>query len=143
VIYQWLADNIPGNYQPGIVHGDCHIANTMFNPGDGELLNPRISDIRRIYESEFVSMAREDVSAKILEETRLKLINDIQANITDRHRKFLLSFKARKPDWTLLQLDHAAELPAVRWKMLNLEKINPEKHALAYNNLIETLDRLR
>ncbi|MBM68505.1 MAG: phosphotransferase family protein [Haliea sp.] len=36
-IYQWLADHIPEDFQPGIIHGDCHLANTLFNYHNGEL----------------------------------------------------------------------------------------------------------
>ncbi len=36
-IYQWLEANIPVETEPGILHGDCHMANIMVNPDDGEL----------------------------------------------------------------------------------------------------------
>ena len=36
-IAQWLDDNIPTDYRPGIIHGDCHIGNVMFAPDSGEL----------------------------------------------------------------------------------------------------------
>jgi aminoglycoside phosphotransferase (APT) family kinase protein len=36
-IHIWLENNIPLETTPGIIHGDCHMANTMFNNGDGEL----------------------------------------------------------------------------------------------------------
>ncbi len=36
-VYQWLEDNIPSDFQPGIIHGDCNMANTMFSHTDGEL----------------------------------------------------------------------------------------------------------
>jgi aminoglycoside phosphotransferase (APT) family kinase protein len=36
-IYDWLASNIPAETAPGIIHGDCHMANTMYSTKDGEL----------------------------------------------------------------------------------------------------------
>ena len=36
-IVSWLDDNLPHDYVPGIVHGDCHLANTMFTPDSAEL----------------------------------------------------------------------------------------------------------
>lgn len=36
-IYIWLENNIPAETKPGIIHGDCHMANTMFSNNDGEL----------------------------------------------------------------------------------------------------------
>lgn len=39
------------------------------------------------------------------------------------HRDFLIGFKRGKPDWALLGVDGAAELAAVRWKQVNLDKL--------------------
>jgi len=36
-IARWLADNVPNNYQPGILHGDCHLANLLFCEDTGEV----------------------------------------------------------------------------------------------------------
>lgn len=36
-IAKWLNDNIPSTYKPGILHGDCHIANVLFNDDNGEV----------------------------------------------------------------------------------------------------------
>lgn len=36
-IYDWLENNIPADTTPGIIHGDCHLANTMINNNNGEL----------------------------------------------------------------------------------------------------------
>jgi len=36
-IARWLDNNIPAVYKPGIIHGDCHIANVMFEHDSGEL----------------------------------------------------------------------------------------------------------
>ena len=45
------------------------------------------------------------------------------------HRKFLISFERGQPDWALLELPSAADLPAVKWRQLNLDKLSPEKRA--------------
>ncbi len=36
-IASWLEDNLPKDYAPGIIHGDCHLANTMFAHDGAEL----------------------------------------------------------------------------------------------------------
>jgi hypothetical protein len=44
---------------------------------------------------------------------------------------FLLSLHDAEPDFYLIGLPEAAGLPAVRWKLINLEKLkqsNPQKH---------------
>jgi len=58
-----------------------------------ELLNPNRKDISAIYENEFVQMAEVDVSLEELLETRERLIHDINTNMTENERQFLLSVK--------------------------------------------------
>ena len=41
----------------------------------------------------------------------------------DEHRHFLLSFKRGEPDWALLDVPGVDELPAVRWRMMNLDRM--------------------
>ena len=36
-IISWLDDNLPQKFTPGIIHGDCHLANTMFAHESAEL----------------------------------------------------------------------------------------------------------
>jgi hypothetical protein len=52
---------------------------------------------------------------------------------------FLLSFKNREPDWTLLELDDVSEFPAIKWKQINLAKMPDDKHKLALDKLKEVL----
>ena len=47
----------------------------------------------------------------------------------------LLSIKRGEPAWDLLDLKDVDKLPAVRWKLQNLENLKPEKRA-------ELLERL-
>lgn len=37
IVARWLEDNLPAHFQPGIFHGDFHIANVMFRRDSGEL----------------------------------------------------------------------------------------------------------
>ena len=51
---------------------------------------------------------------------------------------FLLSLHDAEPDFGLIGLPQAGELPAVRWKVVNLQgmkQANPEKHARQRNAL--------
>ncbi|WP_408587515.1 phosphotransferase family protein [Novosphingobium sp.] len=36
-VARWLEDNIPPTFQPGLIHGDFHLANVMFRHDSGEL----------------------------------------------------------------------------------------------------------
>ncbi len=107
-----------------------------------ELLKPNRKDISGIYENEFLQMAEIDVSLAELVAVRERLISDINTQMTDDERQFLLSVKNRKPNWELLGMvnpELVAELPSVRWKLRNLEKLSPQKHKQAYENLASIL----
>jgi hypothetical protein len=47
----------------------------------------------------------------------------LRHHLTETEKRFLLSFKERQPQWELLGLPRVKELPAVRWKLANLEKM--------------------
>jgi hypothetical protein len=79
------------------------------------------------------------VTLEELEEVRERLIQTIHSGLSEREKRFLLTFKARKPDWPLLGLDGVDQLPAVQWKMLNLDKMAPDKHAKAFKALEDVL----
>ena len=103
-----------------------------------ELLAPNRKDISEIYVSEFMQMAQVDVPLEQLEEAREKLIFQLNADLTENERHFLLSFKNRKPDWSLLEIqnsDVVSNLPSVQWKMINLNKLPIQKHKEAYEKL--------
>ena len=71
---------------------------------------------------------------------RETLINTIGSMLQDSDRAFLLSFKAKQPDWSLLGLDGVDELPAVKWKQINLNKMAKDKHQIAFDKLKSLLD---
>ncbi len=86
------------------------------------LLAPVLRDIAQDFEQNFVGMTTEGVKLDTLLEARDKLITDVAGNMPDSHKEFLRSFYRRKPDWNLLGLDGVENLPAVRWRELNLDK---------------------
>ncbi|WP_113906817.1 nucleotidyl transferase AbiEii/AbiGii toxin family protein [Aliidiomarina celeris] len=104
-----------------------------------ELLRPNFKDIAALYEGEFKSMADIDVPLAELMASREEIVKRMHATFTDDERAFFLTFKSRKPDWSLLGLASVQQLPAVRWKLNNLEKMNEERHQIAYNKLKEAL----
>src|SRR5690606_20086702 len=100
-----------------------------------ELLAPNRKNISEIYETEFKQMAEIDVPLEQLEGARENLIDLINIQMTENEKKFLLSFKNKTPDWNLLEIDAIetiSNLPSVRWKMINLEKMPILKHKEAY-----------
>lgn len=104
-----------------------------------ELLSPQFKDITATYEGEFTNMAETDVPLVELEAVRARLVDLIHQGLTNIEKAFLLSFKNLVPDWSLLGLDGASELPAIKWKQINLAKMPNEKHAQALEKLKDVL----
>ena len=96
-----------------------------------ELLAPAAPLREELYGEEFVGMTRQPVSWDALIETRRQLHADIGSRLNGDVAAFLLSLHDAEPDFHLIGLPAAAELPAVRWKLINLEELkhaNPQKH---------------
>jgi len=81
-----------------------------------------------VYENEFTGMLDTPVAYSELVEARKQLIQIIQSELTDAERKFLLSIKEAKPEWGLLEITGIEKLPAIQWKLKNVETLPPEKH---------------
>lgn len=104
-----------------------------------EMLNPNTHDITDLYNNQFQGMARTDVSLESLCEVQATLPGSIQDILTEQDREFLIGFKNKKPDWSLMQYQNAKDLPAVRWKQFNLGKMDAKKHQLAVEKLAQVL----
>jgi hypothetical protein len=100
-----------------------------------EVLFPKPKDIRLAYGGSFAGMTREAVSLDALLETREKLFRELPASLDANERDFLRTLARARPDWSLLKIPHLEELPAIRWRVQNLETLarsDPKKlHALA------------
>ena len=97
-----------------------------------EILAPAPLRRDELYGEEFTGMTRDNVSKEALNQTRLRLHADIRQRLAGDFASFLLSLHDAEPDFDLIGLPQAGTLPAIGWKLLNLEKLkraNPEKHA--------------
>ena len=72
-------------------------------------------------------MTREMIPLQALEAAREQLKSDLMAGLQPRHWEFLLGLVRCTPDWSLMQCARLAELPAIRWKLLNLRKFRDQK----------------
>jgi hypothetical protein len=104
-----------------------------------ELLEPNPQDIGPLFRAEFEGMTYEPVSLERLEKTFRKMIRKIHAAITDADRNFLLALKRGTPDWQSFALPEAERLPAIQWKILNLERMNLDKRKKAAAKLEKVL----
>ncbi|AHK05268.1 nucleotidyl transferase AbiEii/AbiGii toxin family protein (plasmid) [Agrobacterium radiobacter] len=97
-----------------------------------ELVRPSLAALEEAFVKEFEGMTTQPISLDELKAAREQLTTDLRARLDDDAMRFLLSLHNGKPDFDAIGLPQAADLPAVRWKILNLEKLkaqNPEKHA--------------
>ena len=104
-----------------------------------EILNPTLKDIRPIYENEFKGMITENVTCEELEMARKRLVSVLLNELTTQEKQFIVSVKEGRPMWDLLGLEGIEKLPAVKWKLLNIGKMNPSKHKQAINKLRDYL----
>ena len=103
------------------------------------LFSPQRVDMRDIFEKEFKGMIAEDVTCEDLEKTRNDLISMLRTGLPPEERRFILSVKEGHPRWDLLELEGVENLPAVKWKLLNIGRMDPSKHKKAVQKLRDYL----
>ena len=81
-----------------------------------EVLAPTRQDITQEFERGFEGMTEQPVTLDDLLQAREELIAELVGKMPDEHRRFLASFKRGKPEWELLGIPHAEQLPAVQWR---------------------------
>ena len=104
-----------------------------------ELLEPTPQDISPLFRAEFEGMTYEPVSLEQLEKTFQKMVLKIHASMTDADRNFLLALKRGTPDWQTFALPEAERLPAIQWKIYNLNRMNSGKRKKAAAKLEKVL----
>jgi hypothetical protein len=80
------------------------------------------------------------ISLEDLLETRKTLVSSIKESLTNEERKFLISVKKSEPKWNLLGLLCVEDLPAVKWKLMNIKKMDKKKHKRALEKLRNYLE---
>ena len=107
-----------------------------------ELLKPTFIDQHQAFETQFSGMADTPFSYEDYEKTRKELVEIVHSSLSLEDRLFLVSFKEVDPIWEFLPISNAKDLPAVRWKLQNLEKLkkeNPQKYKVLLDTLVKTL----
>jgi len=92
-----------------------------------EVLAPQLLDISTEYKRGFEGMVHDPVTLDELLKARQDLISGIVGKMPEHHKRFLVSVKRGEPDWALLDVSHARDLPAVRWKLENLARLSADK----------------
>lgn len=105
-----------------------------------ELLSPNFQDFKQVYEAEFKGMSSIEVTYQELEKIRKELPPLILSKLSRNERKFLLSVKMGIPDFNLLSISGLENLPAIKWKVENILRMEPKKRIAATEKLKSILD---
>lgn len=106
-----------------------------------ELLDPQLKDnLDEVYQETFEGMTFTPVTLDELIETWKLLVQKIRRELTDNETKFILSIKKKAPEWDLFPIDGIQNLPAVQWKLINLEKMSKSKHTQTLKKLERVLN---
>jgi predicted nucleotidyltransferase component of viral defense system len=89
-----------------------------------EVLFPTPKDMQLAYDGSFAGMTKEPVTLEALLDARRRLFRELPALLDANERGFLRSLVRAQPDWSLLSIPHLAELPAIRWRLQNLEQLS-------------------
>ena len=102
-----------------------------------EVLEARPKGLRATFRTEFEGMTSNATSTNVedLDATRTALVRELVDGMPRTHRVFLASFKRGEPDWDLTGVPQIRDLPAVRWKQANLDRMTPGSRARAAERL--------
>lgn len=93
-----------------------------------EILAGRDKPVADLYASALMGMTPGPIpSIEELEDTRRRLRRDVLARMSPQAREFLASFFALTPDWHALAFTDLELLPALQWKLQNLEKFKARR----------------
>ncbi|MSP40276.1 MAG: nucleotidyl transferase AbiEii/AbiGii toxin family protein [Deltaproteobacteria bacterium] len=103
-----------------------------------ELLNPSLKNVRRIYDNEFTGMTLDPVAYEDLIAARDRLVETLREQLTNDEREFLVSLKAGEPKWQSIGIAGVEKLPALQWKLTNIQRLEVKKQ----RELLEKLKRV-
>lgn len=89
-----------------------------------EVLFPTPKDIELAYEGSFVGMTTKPVTLDALLAARERMFRELSSALDADEREFLRTLVRAQPDWSLLGVPHLQELPAIRWRLQNLEQLS-------------------
>lgn len=103
-----------------------------------QLLAGACRDIAHDFDNNFRGMVNLELPMESLRGAHAALRDDLVTNMPRAHRDFLVSFYRREPDWSGLGVSGCEELPAVRWREINLDNAP----AAVRGEIVEKLEEL-
>jgi hypothetical protein len=103
-----------------------------------EILKPTLIDQSGLFDSDFNGMTNMEFTYEDFVRTREQLITNIIDSLSANDKSFLISFFEGTPRWELFREPQARSLPAIKWKLVNLNKLDTAKK----NQQIESLKKI-
>ena len=102
-----------------------------------EILFSRINDKKADFKNQFEGMAKEKFDYEDFIKISKLLREKISNLFSDNDKKFILSFKRGRPEWSLFVKD-TSQYPSIKWKLANINNLidsNSAKYREMYDNL--------
>lgn len=124
---------------------DCFVAYLAgHNRPVHEVLFPKTKALEPAFTNEFAGMTRDALELDMLVRLQARLLHELPRQLTPAHRDFLLSLVQGDPSWELMPIQHLRELPALKWKLMNLAKLkksSAKRFAAQHQLLAERFDQ--
>ncbi|MFU8859649.1 MAG: nucleotidyl transferase AbiEii/AbiGii toxin family protein [Cyclonatronaceae bacterium] len=105
-----------------------------------ELLDPQLKeDLGETFQESFEGMAFDPVPLDDMVETWKVVVKTLNNDFTEEEREFIHSFKRKSPKWDLFPVKEIRHLPAIQWKLMNLQIMSSKKHKAACEKLERVL----
>jgi len=99
-----------------------------------------MNEIYRSLKNQFQGMSEMPFDYDDFETVRKLLIENVNQNLTDMDREFLLTFENGVPDWDKCCAGDLNSYPSVQWKLKNILTLKETNHS-KFNEGIEKLRR--
>lgn len=103
-----------------------------------EVLFSNLQPMEETFKNELVGMTSKPTKLDVLLNIQQRLMTELPQALTPNQRNFLLSLVQGAPDWSLMPFNHLQEMPAIKWKLRNLNNLrakNPKKFRLQHEEL--------
>jgi hypothetical protein len=94
-----------------------------------EVLFPKAKPLEPAFTNEFSGMTRNVIEVDALAHVQARLLDELPRQLTAAHREFLLTMVQGSPAWERMPMQHLHDLPALKWKLMNLAQLRKRSAA--------------
>jgi predicted nucleotidyltransferase component of viral defense system len=89
-----------------------------------EVLFPKAKPLEPAFTNEFTGMTRDMIDLDTRSGVRARLLEELPRQLTAAHRDFPRTLAQGRPVWERMPMQHRHELPALKWKLMNLAQLS-------------------